>query len=268
MLRNRLILALVTILLVWLIFLLPKAVVENENQLGAAPDSAKVAVKGHSDVPEELRFRIREFRRQIANSAQNEKSSIFADSLRNLYTQVGQFDSAAWFAEQSATFFNTEESYLKAGNSYYEAYTFAMEPTKQAAMAEKTREFLGKVLEKNPRQLEAKTKMAMTYLSSKSPMQGILMIREVLEEDPNNEFALFNMGMLSIQSQQFDRAIEYMTRLIGLNPEHVQGQLLLGVAYMSKGEKEKARTQFEKVKQMNPDPSVQATVDSYLEDLK
>jgi Flp pilus assembly protein TadD len=143
-----------------------------------------------------------------------------------------------------------------------------MEPEKQAQMAEKTREYLGKVLEANPANLEAKTKVAMTYLSSKSPMQGILMIREVLEVDPKNEFALFNMGMLSIQSQQFDRAIDYMTRLVAVNPNHTQGQMLLGVALMSKGEKEKAREQFEKVKKMDADPSVQATVDSYLEDLK
>ena len=37
---------------------------------------------------------------------------------------------------------------------------------------------------------------------------------------------------------------------------------------MNTGEKEKAREQFEKVKQMDKDPAVQATVDSYLKDLK
>jgi Flp pilus assembly protein TadD len=44
--------------------------------------------------------------------------------------------------------------------------------------------------------------------------------------------------------------------------------LLLGVAYMNIGQKEKARQQFQKVKQMDADPSVQAAADSYLEELK
>jgi outer membrane protein len=266
MLKNRIILIAVTAILIWLIFLLPKVVVENESQMAAEADSV-TSVTGHSTVSETLSSQIRELRHQVLTSSQNEKSSIFADSLRSLYTQAGQFDSAAWFAEQSASFLNTDESFLKAGNSFYEAYTFAMEPEKQKAMAEKTREFLGKALKANPKNLEAKTKIAMTYLSSESPMQGIMMLREVLEQDPKNEFALFNMGMLSIQSRQFDRAIERFAELIAINPKHTQGQLLLGVAYLNKGDKEKARAQFEKVKQLDADPSVQATVDSYLKDL-
>jgi hypothetical protein len=37
---------------------------------------------------------------------------------------------------------------------------------------------------------------------------------------------------------------------------------------MNTGDKVKAREHFEKVKQLEKDPSVQATVDSYLKDLK
>jgi cytochrome c-type biogenesis protein CcmH/NrfG len=110
--------------------------------------------------------------------------------------------------------------------------------------------------------------MAMTYVSTSSPMQGIRMLREVLAEDPKNEQALFNMGMLSIQSGQYDRAIERLEQLIQVNPKHIQGQLLLGVAYVNKGDRSKARQQFEKVKKLDNDPSVQATADSYLKDLK
>jgi len=94
------------------------------------------------------------------------------------------------------------------------------------------------------------------------------MLREVLVKDPKNELALFNMGMLSIQSGQYDRAIERLEELVQINPSHIQGQLLLGLAFMNSGDKERARTQFEKVKAMDKDPAVQATVNSYLKDLK
>ncbi len=94
------------------------------------------------------------------------------------------------------------------------------------------------------------------------------MLREVLAADPKNELALFNLGMLSIQSSQYDKAIERLEELVKINPAHTQGQLLLGIAWMSKGEKTKAKEQFQKVKDMDKDPSVQATVDSYLKDLK
>lgn len=270
MLKTRILLIVAGAIVVWLLFLLPKAVVENESQMAGKADSAVVSTPAaaHSDVPETLSKAIKSLRSQYLSSSQKEKSSIFADSLRDLYSQAGQFDSAAWFAGQAASFLNTTEGFLKAGNSYYEAYTFAMKPEKQAELAEKTRSFLGKVIEADPKNLEAKTKMGMTYLTSSNPMQGIAMMREVLEQDPKNELAIFNMGMLAIQSGQYDRAIERFNDLIAVNPKHTQGQLLLGVAFMNKGEKKKAREQFEKVKQLDNDPSVQATVDSYLNDLK
>lgn len=268
MLKTRIILIVACAIVIWLIFLLPKAVVENENQMALPEDSAATTSGPHSTASEDLTNSIKSLRAQYLGGSSNEKNAIFADSLRSLYTQSGQFDSAAWYAERAATFFNTTESFLKAGNSYYEAYTFAMNPDKQNALAEKTREYLGKVLSTESKNLEVKTKIAMTYLSSSAPMQGITMLREVLAEDPKNEFALFNMGMLSIQSGQYDRAIERLIELVAINPKHTQGQLLLGVAYMNKGQKEKAREQFEKVKKLDGDPAVQATVDSYLKDLK
>ena len=272
MLKTRIILLVACAIVIWLIFLLPKAVVENESQLAPESGSTETAsenqAKPHAAASEDILKSIKQLRAQYASNPSNQKNTIFADSLADLYTQAGQFDSAAWFAEEAASFFNTQESYLKAGNSYYEAYTFAMDAEKRDQLAKKTRDFLGKVLEKDPKNHEIKAKIAMTYLSSPSPMQGIMMLREILAEDPKNETALFNMGMLSVQSGQYDKAVERLEELVAVNPNHVQGQLLLGVSYMNTGDKAKAKAQFEKVKKLDNDPSVQATADSYLKDLK
>ncbi len=270
MLKTRIILIVACAIIIWLIFLLPKAVVENDSQLAteSSATSSENSTTPHASASEDILKSIKELRAQYVSNSPNQKNTIFADSLASLYTRAGQFDSAAWFAEEAATFFNTQESFMKAGNSYYEAYTFAMEPEKREALAKKTRDFFGKVLEKDPKNHDVKAKVAMTYLSSGSPMQGIMMLREILAEDPKNEAALFNMGMLSIQSGQYDKAIERLLELEAVNSNHVQGQLLLGVAYMNTGDKARAKAQFEKVKKLDNDPSVQATADSYLKDLK
>jgi tetratricopeptide (TPR) repeat protein len=267
MLKTRIILIVVSALLILGLFMLPKVVVENENQLTTTPEDSTINTDPHNGASEALLVRITQLR-LAHQSAENQKKAIFADSLASLYNEAGKFDSAGWYAEQAAKFFNSEKSWMKAGDSYYQAYTFALDTEKQDQLAEKTREYLLKVLEVNPRNLEAKTKVAMTYLSSGTPMQGIMMLREVLKEDPKNELAMFNLGMLSIQSGQYDKAIERLKELIEINPAHIQGQLLLGIAYMNTGDEKNARQQFEKVKEMDKDPAVQATVDSYLKDLK
>jgi tetratricopeptide (TPR) repeat protein len=268
MVKTRILLVIGSAIVIWLIFLLPKVVVDNEavlqeNTNESTPQSPEV----HTQVPPEIQEEIHRLRDQMGERLPKEKNAIFADSLANLYGEAGKFDSAAWFAEEASKFFNTAESWIKAGDHYYQAYSFALDQARQNQLAEKAREFFKKVLDANPKNLEVKTKLAMTYLSD-SPMQGVLMLREVLTEDPKNELALLNMGMLSIQSGQYERAVERLEELIKINPNHAQGHLLLGIALMNTGQKERARQQFENVKQMDKDPAVQATVDSYLKDLK
>lgn len=270
MLKTRLIILAICAISIWLLFLLPKVVIENEGTLARSTvqDSIASNMPEHVQAPAEVRRAIAELKKEYDKSVEKEKNAIFADSLASLYRTANQFDSAGWFAEKASAFFNNTASWLKTADNYYQAYTLALSQDKQQALAVKAQEFYGKVLEREPDHLEAKTKMAMTYVTSSNPMQGIMMLREVLSKDPRNELALFNMGMLSIQSDQYDRAIERLEELIAINPAHIQAQLLLGLAWMNTGEKEKARAQFEKVKEMDKDPAVQATVDSYLKDLK
>jgi tetratricopeptide (TPR) repeat protein len=268
MLKNRIILVVVSALVIVALFLLPKVVVNNDDQLASTgADTARQTADPHASAPEGLVKHIAHMREEYAASSENQKKAIFADSLATLYAKAGRFDSAGVFAEEAATFFNNEESWFRAGDSYYQAYTFALNANKQGNLGEKAREQFQKVLDINPKNLEAKTKMAMTYLSS-APMQGVAMLKEVLGADPKNELALFNMGMLSIQSGQYEKAIGWLGQLVEVNPTHTQGTLLLGIAYMNTGQKKKAKEQFEKVKNMDKDPAVQATVDSYLKDLK
>jgi tetratricopeptide (TPR) repeat protein len=271
MLKTRIILVIASALVIWMIFLLPKAVVENESQLrnvdSTSSHKTTSAEKGHGEIPESITRSIKTVKSALSSSSSNQKNAIFADSLQSLYTQAGQFDSAARYGAKAATFFNTTESFLKAGNSFYEAYTFAMDGQKQKVLAEETRNWLGRVIKENPKNYEARIKVAMTYLTT-GPMQGIRQLRDILKEDPKNELALFNMGMLSVQSGQNGRAIDWLNQLAEVNPNHLQGQMLLGVAYLNSGKNKEVRAQFEKVKKMDNDPAVQAQVDSYLKDLK
>ncbi|MCE2734333.1 MAG: tetratricopeptide repeat protein [Cyclobacteriaceae bacterium] len=274
MLKNRILLLLISILVVVLLFQLPKSVVENDAPVAVDslqrvnPEQANTGNSMHSGIPVAFKKIIADYRTLWANAAEKEKKAIFADSLANRYLEAGVFDSAGWFAEDAASFFNTVNAWEKAGDAYFQAFTFAIDAQKQKTLAEKAQNFYQKVLEKQPDNLVVKNNLAMTYLSSANPMQGVLMLREVLAQDPKNETALFNLGMLSIQSGQYENAIERLQQLLVISPEHIQGNLLLGLAYMNTNQKEKARSQFEKVKKMDPDPAVQATVDSYLKDLK
>src|SRR5690606_38415202 len=104
MLKIRILLFTVSLLVIWLLFILPKHVVSNEDQ-GAPADSASQVA--HTEPPQELRSAIASLREAWETSAEKEKSAIFADSLADRYKEAGRFDSAAWFAAEAASFFDT-----------------------------------------------------------------------------------------------------------------------------------------------------------------
>ncbi len=263
MIRTRLFLLLASAALVALLFFLPRVVVENDSQLSNSP-----ATDPHPATPAEVQERIRLTRAQYADNQLTEKNATFADSLAGLYRRAGKYDSAAWFSAQAASFFNTLTYQVKAGDLYYEAHLYESDPAQQKEYAERSQNYYQQVLEREPHNLTVKSKLAMTYINSQGPMQGIRLLQEVIAEDPNNQTALFNLGMLSIQSGQYDKALVRLEKLVTLDSLNPQAWLLLGVAHMNLGQKEKARSVFEKVKTLDQDPSVQATADSYLEDLE
>ncbi|MBX7124156.1 MAG: tetratricopeptide repeat protein [Cyclobacteriaceae bacterium] len=267
MLKTRILLALISVLLIGGLFFLPKVVVDGGEQASTRGGNVIESPTSHEKVDAALLGSIASYRQQYAAESAIEKNTIFADSLSVLYSHAGRFDSAAWFAEQRATFSKTLESYQRAGEMYYQAFSFAMDDQKRSGLAEKCRLWFTKVQELEPNDLNARTKMAMTFLATGTPMQGIMMLREVLAINPKYEPALLNMGMLSMQSGQYDRAIERLQDLLKVNPEHEQGRLLLGAAYMNKGDKVRARELFEQVIQTGTDPSVKAMAEEYLKEL-
>jgi tetratricopeptide (TPR) repeat protein len=192
---------------------------------------------------------------------------ILADSLSRIYLAYNQFDSAAKYFEIIAEINPGPEEFEKAGNAYYDALGFAMEKEAANTYSEKASYYYELLLKNDPSQLDIKNKLAMTYISSANPMQGITLLREILEADPENENGLFNMGILAIQSGQYERASERFKNLVSLYPQNLQGQFYLGLCYFELGKRDNARRQFELVKSMEDDPAVLATIDGYLKEL-
>ncbi len=278
--RTQIFLSLGALLLIVALFLLPKVVVDNEESASVenidendetATSSASGDLHNTTLAPENQSL-VNNLRENIINSDDNKKIVIFADSLAGILKSHNLYDSAAHYLGIAADKSTTFASYKKAGDAYYEAFTFAMDQTKANEMAEKARSYYNRAKEtgegEQKQVLDMEANAAMTYIASSNPMKGISMLTEILERDSEHEAAIYNLGILSIQSTQYDKAVERFEKLVSLYPENLQAQFYLGLSYKEAGDQEKAREQFEKVKALDEDPEVQATVDSYLEEIK
>lgn len=235
--------------------MLPRFVVNNEatqevDETSPGSTKSTAASTAHNSVlpiPDSLLVKIDKFYDSFKNADNQEKRLIFADSLANAYKIVGKLDSLAKYLEIKAIEIPSQENFLIAGDGYYQAFNFAVEQSKKNFLATKTQEYYKRVLDENSSLLNVKSKLAMTYVAGSNPMQGITMLREVLAEDPSNQLTVYNLGMLSITSGQFDKAIEHFEHLKDLDPENPEAHFYLGYCFFELGKTEEAKPYFERV---------------------
>ena len=282
MLKKKILVGGIAVVAAIVLFTLPRVVVDNEeggDNLASGRDgtagveteeAAGTSAAGTPHLPEiseDALAEINQLRENYQNNENTEKSTIFADSLISAFARNEWYDSAAFYAGQLAEASETDSSFKQALDLYYQAFTFALDESRARTLGKKVRYYGEAMLRKNPAALEAKSQMAMTYLTTAEPMKGIQMLREVVAEDENNELALYNLGLLSMQSGQYDKAVDRFGRVVELNPDHLQAQFFLGVSYFETGKKKKARKQFERIKTLSDDPEVLANADNYLNKL-
>ncbi|MFD3002154.1 tetratricopeptide repeat protein [Pontibacter toksunensis] len=283
--RLQILIVVAAIVLVAVMFFLPKVVVNKEDQGNFAKGETAAATtpEGHSEddghdhgagegatadvhtpaTPEQL-MELATTRARYNKATDDQARTQLASELGEAYAAASKYDSAGYYYEIAAEVRGGEKSYKKAGDAYYEAFTFAATQDRAVELGAKAREMYEQVLKNNPSELDAKTNTAMTYVASTNPMQGIMLLREVIASDPNNEKALFNLGILSIQSRQYDKAAERFRKLVSVNPSHLEGTFYLAVSLAETGESEEAKALFNKVKGMSSDPALAASVDEYL----
>ena len=268
---SKLIVTAVALVLVVILYMLPKVVVDNEQQENAQvinePADSEVSESHQIPLTDQEQMAIGTLKEGFNPGENPEKSANFADSLAGLFTELNYLDSAAYYYGVAADIEPMMSRWLIAGESYFEAYSYAVESQKQQQLGAKARQYFDLALDQDPNLSDVKAKAALTYLPHQ-PMQAVLLLREVVEGDPDNALGLYNLGLLSLQSQQFDKAVVRFETLTTTYPDHLEGQFYLAVSYFENGQADKARDQFELVKTMEPDPEVLTTVDEYLMKLK
>jgi tetratricopeptide (TPR) repeat protein len=255
-----------------LLYNFPKYVVDNAK-LETAEQLMRGNEESNSDNPlhgsalaTDIQPIIYSLKSKISEGISN-NSLTFADSLASLYLTIGNLDSAVLIA-QNIKELNSKEGNLVAANIYFKAFNLSKDDLESKEYAVSARNLFNGILEENPTDFDIQTKIALTLVASENPMQGILMLREVSEKDPNNWGANFNLGMLSIQSGQYEKAVDRFEKLTSLKSDDVQANFYLGVSLFEFERFEESRNIFLKVKQLSSDPTVLNAVEGYLKEIQ
>lgn len=207
-----------------------------------------------------------------AESASNDADiTIWYDTLVNLSIANRLPSYAAKYAKRKAMAVPTERNWMASGDIYFKS--FQLSKKKNESMLKGAIAAYEKVLEIDPKNLDAKTSLGVAYVEGASvlgemPMKGIGLLQEVLNSDPKNVNALTNMGYFAIQSGQYDKAIERFRTVLEIEPKNAEAYIYLSDVYLSMGEKEKGIETLEKFKELQNNPLVDQQVDDYIKKIR
>jgi len=109
---------------------------------------------------------------------------------------------------------------------------------------------------------------AVELVKGASPMAGIMMLRELLERNPDDIDAHFQLGLFSEMSGQMDKAKMRFQKVVELDSTRSDAVLKLAKVFVGLGEVENAITEFEKYKSSLSDDEKIVEIDNIIEKLK
>lgn len=201
------------------------------------------------------------------------------DQQVQVYRQLAAFwkDSAhallpfMHYTSEAAKLENSEKSLTFAAHFMLDEVRGQSNADIRKWMATEAKELFEKAIELNPASDSLKVGLGSCYLFgniSETPMQGITMIREVSERDPNNMYAQFMLGVGALISGQIDRAIERLTTVADRQPENPEVLVMLAEAHERKGNKELAIRWYQNAKKIIRNPEILQEIDQRISQLQ
>ena len=251
-----------------------KGLVNKEKQTAAASESKpsnEVNLENISSMTKQgldasLVKEISDIEGQVAKASGEDKIKLL-QQLANKWDDVAKPAPQAFIYEEMAKVSPKFEYWLKAGNAYRAAYTNLQDSTLAQALNQNAIHAYEAALKANTSSLDAKTGLGAAMVSgTNNPMAGIALLREVVAADPKNLEANKTLGLFSLQSRQFDKAIERFKTVIDQKPD-AESYFYLATGYENIGMKKEAVTAFQKSKELAADPSLSQFIDRKIAEL-
>lgn len=96
-----------------------------------------------------------------------------------------------------------------------------------------------------PPTVENQIDSALAIISSDAPMQGILLLRDIAEEHPDNFRAQYNLGLFSAQTGQWEKVLERFTLVQKIDPSFAEANYWMGMAKLNLNRTLEAKAHFE-----------------------
>lgn len=219
---------------------------------------------------------INDLENQLKNASGTAKLAL-QEKLAKQWDDVNQPAPAAFYYQAVAKQQNTFDDWLAAGNRFNDAFKLTQDTLAQPAFVNNAIACFKSAAKLQPASLDAKTGLGVAYVNQTSlgmtdpdggsPMQGIMLLLDVVKQDPKNRNANLSLGMFAMKSGQYEKAVQRFKTLIAQKPE-AEPYFYLAESYKQLGLKKEAIAAYQECKKMVPDPTFDQRIDDYIKELK
>jgi tetratricopeptide (TPR) repeat protein len=202
------------------------------------------------------------------NSASAVDKLALKKQLAQKWDDVNVVAPSAFYYELIANEEKTYPSWLKAGDKFTNAYQNTQDSLVQPALVQRAMAAYEKAGLLQPNSLDVKIGMGVAYVSGTAdPMKGILLLRDVVKEDPKNVKANMSLGLFSMKTGQYEKAVKRFEVVIS-QTNQPEAWFYLASSYENMGMNENAIKAYIKTKELAADPGLGQFVDRKVKELK
>ena len=159
------------------------------------------------------------------------------------------------------------DNWLKAGDAYRAAYANLQDTLTAGALNDYAINAYEKALALDSASLDAKVGLGSAYVTgTANPMAGIALLREVVRVQPSHVEANKSLGLFSMQSRQFDLAIDRFNTVVSQQPD-AESYFYLATSYENIGLNREAIAAFEKSRDLAADPTLTQFINRKIDEL-
>lgn len=196
----------------------------------------------------------------------------YYDSLMAVYDMLRQPVASAHHSMKKAEAVNDADVWTEAGERFLLNAKYMGDQRQKTAWFGLSKDCFEKALAIAPDDLGIKVDLGVCLVEGAgflgmAPMQGIGLLKEVEQVDPDNIKALINLGYFSVRSGQFDKAEERFNRVLEADPEYIEAYLYLADLYEKQQQTDRAIEVLNTYMIKVEDPQRKAEVGQYIKEL-
>lgn len=181
----------------------------------------------------------------LTQKSDNSKDPSVFKQLSAAWHNAERDEMAAHFAAKVAELEKTDEAWSIAGANYYLALQKTEDKSLRDFCAQQAVQAFQSAASLNPTKLEHRINLALCYTENPpqdNPMKGILLLRELDAQNPENVAVNTQLARLAIKTGQFDKAVARLEKVLVKDPQNPKLICLLADAYSGLGSNKAAET--------------------------